>query len=122
MVDDVAYASAFVYIPILIRTPVLVSSERKVLFGWFVLRENYCSLVTDKPNEQGVATKMSRPWKKILYFSYKSSFPYFAKKIVLLISTIMTINVLRMYHAIRFVNSSISYGCAADFWNVADRR
>jgi hypothetical protein len=39
----------------------LICSERKVLLadcwliagGWFVLREKYCWLVADKPNEQG---------------------------------------------------------------------
>jgi hypothetical protein len=33
----------------------LICSERKVLLagsGWFVLREKYCCLVADKPNEQ----------------------------------------------------------------------
>jgi hypothetical protein len=35
---------------------VLICCERKVLLagGWFVLREKYCWLVADKPNEQGV--------------------------------------------------------------------
>jgi hypothetical protein len=36
---------------------VLVCSERKILLlvadGWFGLREKYCWLVADKPNEQG---------------------------------------------------------------------
>jgi hypothetical protein len=35
---------------------VLICSERKVLLfvgGWFILREKYCWLVADKPNEQG---------------------------------------------------------------------
>jgi hypothetical protein len=36
---------------------VLICSERKVLLliagGWFVLREKYCWLMADKPNEQG---------------------------------------------------------------------
>jgi hypothetical protein len=33
---------------------VLICSERKVWVagGWFVLREKYCWLVADKPNEQ----------------------------------------------------------------------
>jgi phosphomevalonate kinase len=32
---------------------ILISIERKVLLagGWFVLREKYCWLVVDKPNE-----------------------------------------------------------------------
>jgi hypothetical protein len=35
--------------------PMLICSERNVLLagGWFVLREKYCWLVADKPNEQG---------------------------------------------------------------------
>jgi hypothetical protein len=33
---------------------VLICSERKILLagGWFVLREKYCRLVADNPNEQ----------------------------------------------------------------------
>jgi hypothetical protein len=33
---------------------VLICSERKVLLagGWFVVREQYCWLVADKPSEQ----------------------------------------------------------------------
>jgi hypothetical protein len=42
---------------------VLISSERKVLLagycGWFVLREKYCWLVADKPNEQGVECSLA---------------------------------------------------------------
>jgi hypothetical protein len=38
---------------------VLICSERKILLadpgGWFVLREKYCWLVADKPNEQGAS-------------------------------------------------------------------
>jgi hypothetical protein len=35
---------------------VLICSERKVFAGgWFVLREKYCCLVADKPNEQAEA-------------------------------------------------------------------
>jgi hypothetical protein len=36
---------------------VLIYSERKVLladYWWFVLREKYCWLMADKPNERGV--------------------------------------------------------------------
>jgi hypothetical protein len=34
----------------------VAGAERKVLLagGWFVLREKYCWLVADKPNEQAV--------------------------------------------------------------------
>jgi hypothetical protein len=40
---------------------VLVCSERKVPLagGWFVLRENYCWLVADKPSEQDVAIEIT---------------------------------------------------------------
>jgi hypothetical protein len=38
---------------------VLVCSERKVLLTgcWWILREKYCWLVADKPNEQAVARR-----------------------------------------------------------------
>jgi hypothetical protein len=39
---------------------VLICCERKILLlvagGWFILREKYCWLVADKPNEQGAAS------------------------------------------------------------------
>jgi hypothetical protein len=37
---------------------VLICCERKVLLAgcWFVLREKYCWLVADKPNEQGMGS------------------------------------------------------------------
>jgi hypothetical protein len=36
---------------------VLICSDWLIAGGWFVLREKYCWLVVDKPNEHGISVQ-----------------------------------------------------------------
>jgi hypothetical protein len=59
---------------------VLICSEEKycrlVASGWFVLREKYCWLVADKPNEQGVyRLPFTPPLSGLPYRSFRVSGP-----------------------------------------------